>query len=149
MGNDLTEVVDEFGTKLFEEIDYVNEGRNAEKFAANFRNDITVKVPAIYWRYSGQHVLTLEWINGFKLTDLQKVRDSNLDESALIEIGVTAGLRQLLEFGFFHADPHPGNLFALASGQMAYIDFGMMDQLSEQMKETSGGCDCASDQPGL
>ncbi len=136
LGHDLRLVVDEFGTKLFEEIDYVNEGRNAEKFAANFQNDITIKVPAIYWRYSGQHVLTLEWINGFKLTDLQKVRESNLDENALIEIGVTAGLRQLLEFGFFHADPHPGNLFAMPSGQMAYIDFGMMDQLSEEMKET-------------
>ena len=129
-------IVDEFGTKLFEEIDYINEGRNAEKFAANFQNDITIKVPAIYWRYSGQHVLTLEWINGFKLTDLQQIRESNLDENSLIEIGVTAGLRQLLEFGFFHADPHPGNLFAMSSGQMAYIDFGMMDQLSEEMKET-------------
>jgi len=136
LGHDLTMIVDEFGTKLFEEIDYVNEGRNAEKFAANFQNDITIKVPAIYWRYSGQHVLTLEWINGFKLTDLQQIRESNLNENSLIEIGVTAGLRQLLEFGFFHADPHPGNLFAMPSGQMAYIDFGMMDQLSEEMKET-------------
>ncbi|MFM7425390.1 MAG: ABC1 kinase family protein [Elainella sp.] len=136
LGHELTMIVDEFGTKLFEEIDYLNEGRNAEKFAANFQNDITVKVPVIYWRYSSRRVLTLEWINGFKLTDLQKVRESNLDENDLIEIGVTAGLRQLLEFGFFHADPHPGNLFALPTGQMAFIDFGMMDQLSEDMKET-------------
>jgi predicted unusual protein kinase regulating ubiquinone biosynthesis (AarF/ABC1/UbiB family) len=136
LGHDLTLIVDEFGTKLFEEIDYLNEGRNAEKFAANFQNDITVKVPTIFWRYSSRRVLTLEWINGFKLTDLQKVRESNLDENDLIEIGVTAGLRQLLEFGFFHADPHPGNLFALPTGQMAFIDFGMMDQLSEEMKET-------------
>ncbi len=135
LGHDLTLIVDEFGSKLFEEIDYLNEGRNAEKFAANFQNDITVKVPVIYWRYSSRKVLTLEWISGFKLTDLQKVRESNLDENSLIEIGVTAGLRQLLEFGFFHADPHPGNLFALPTGQMAFIDFGMMDQLSEEMKE--------------
>jgi predicted unusual protein kinase regulating ubiquinone biosynthesis (AarF/ABC1/UbiB family) len=136
LGHDLTLVVDEFGTKLFEEIDYVNEGRNAEKFAANFQDDPRVKVPAIYWRYSSKHVLTLEWINGFKLTDTQKIRESNLDQDTLIEVGVSSGLRQLLEFGFFHADPHPGNLFAMSSGQMAYIDFGMMDQLSQDTKET-------------
>jgi predicted unusual protein kinase regulating ubiquinone biosynthesis (AarF/ABC1/UbiB family) len=136
LGHDLTLIVDEFGTKLFEEVDYLNEGRNAEKFAANFQNDLSVKVPTIYWRYSSQHVLTLEWINGFKLTDIPKIRESNLDENQLIEIGVTAGLRQLLEYGFFHADPHPGNLFATPTGQMAYIDFGMMDQLSEDTKET-------------
>lgn len=136
LGHDLTLIVDEFGTKLFEEIDYLNEGRNAEKFAANFQDDLSVKVPTIYWRYSSKQVLTLEWINGVKLTDIPKIRESNLDENQLIEIGVTSGLRQLLEFGFFHADPHPGNLFATPDGQMAYIDFGMMDQLSEVSKET-------------
>jgi predicted unusual protein kinase regulating ubiquinone biosynthesis (AarF/ABC1/UbiB family) len=136
LGHDLRMVVDEFGTKLFEEIDYVNEGRNAEKFAANFQDDPTVKVPSIYWRYSSPKVLTLEWINGFKLTDTDKIRESNLDIDQLIEIGVTSGLRQLLEFGFFHADPHPGNLFATPDGKMAFIDFGMMDQLSQTMKET-------------
>jgi predicted unusual protein kinase regulating ubiquinone biosynthesis (AarF/ABC1/UbiB family) len=136
LGHDLTLIVDEFGTKLFEEIDYINEGRNAEKFAANFQADPTVKVPDIYWRYSSRRVLTLEWIDGFKLTDTTKVRESNLDTDRLIEIGVTSGLRQLLEFGFFHADPHPGNLFATPNGQMAFIDFGMMDQLSQETKET-------------
>jgi predicted unusual protein kinase regulating ubiquinone biosynthesis (AarF/ABC1/UbiB family) len=136
LGHDLTLIVDEFGTKLFEEIDYINEGRNAEKFAANFQTDLTVKVPDIYWRYSSQRVLTLEWINGFKLTDTEKIRESNLNTDRLIEIGVTSGLRQLLEFGFFHADPHPGNLFATPNGQMAFIDFGMMDQLSQETKET-------------
>jgi predicted unusual protein kinase regulating ubiquinone biosynthesis (AarF/ABC1/UbiB family) len=136
LGHDLTLIVDEFGIKLFEEIDYLNEGRNAEKFAANFQDDPNVKVPAIYWRYSSTHVLTLEWINGFKLTDMQKVQEFGLDTDTLIQIGVTSGLRQLLEFGFFHADPHPGNLFAMPDGRMAYIDFGMMDQLSQEMKET-------------
>lgn len=151
LGHDLTLIVDEFGIKLFEEIDYLNEGRNAEKFATNFRDDSTVKVPSIYWRYSSQRVLTLEWIHGFKLTDTNRLQEAGLDTDTLIEIGVTSGLRQLLEFGFFHADPHPGNLFAMAphckvavSGeapaqvetQMAYIDFGMMDQLEESAKET-------------
>jgi predicted unusual protein kinase regulating ubiquinone biosynthesis (AarF/ABC1/UbiB family) len=153
LGHDLTLIVDEFGVKLFEEVDYLNEGRNAEKFATNFRDDPTVKVPSIYWRYCSQRVLTLEWIHGFKLTDTDRIRQEGLETDALIEIGVTSGLRQLLEFGFFHADPHPGNLFALApqcpvddksgdygtahlGAQMAYIDFGMMDQLEETTKET-------------
>lgn len=150
LGHDLTLIVDEFGTKLFEEVDYLNEGRNAEKFATNFRNDPRVKVPSIYWRYSSHRVLTLEWIHGYKLTDTDRIAEAGLASDELIEIGVTSGLQQLLEHGFFHADPHPGNLFAMApqcdvngklpmepiTAQMAYIDFGMMDQLDETTKET-------------
>lgn len=152
LGHELTEIVDEFGAKLFEEIDYLNEGRNAERFANNFRDNPLVKVPAIYWRYCSQRVLTLEWINGFKLTDTEELTKNKLDTDTLIWIGVTTGLQQLLEHGFFHADPHPGNLFALSPQcpvdkerepvkwqdgcQMAYIDFGMMDQLEEETKET-------------
>jgi predicted unusual protein kinase regulating ubiquinone biosynthesis (AarF/ABC1/UbiB family) len=136
LGHDLTLIVDEFGIKLFEEIDYLNEGRNAERFAKNFKDDPTVKVPTIYWPYSSHRVLTLEWIEGSKLTDAEGMALDNLNQDRLIEIGVTSGLRQLLEFGFFHADPHPGNLFALADGRMAYIDFGMMDQMDQDTKET-------------
>jgi predicted unusual protein kinase regulating ubiquinone biosynthesis (AarF/ABC1/UbiB family) len=136
LGHDLTMIVDEFGTKLFEEIDYINEARNAEKFANDFRDDLQVKVPGIYWRYTNTHVLTLEWINGFKLTQTNTIREAGLDPERIIQIGVTAGLQQLLEHGFFHADPHPGNLFAMPDGRMAYIDFGMMDQLHETTKET-------------
>ncbi len=136
LGHDLDLIVDEFGTKLFEEIDYVNEGRNAEKFAANFRDDDEVKVPAIYWSYSSLNVLTLEWINGYKLNDLDTIKAAGLDIDEIVKIGVTSGLKQLLEHGFFHADPHPGNLFATEDGRMAYIDFGMMDQLNEVTKET-------------
>ncbi len=136
LGHDLTLIVDEFGIKLFEEIDYLNEGRNAERFARNFQGNPQIKVPTIYWRYTNTHVLTLEWIDGFKLTDVDRIRAAGLDLDGLIQIGVTSGLRQLLEFGFFHADPHPGNLFATPDGRMAYIDFGMMDQLDEPTKET-------------
>lgn len=139
LGENLTVVVDEFGTKLFEEIDYQNEGLNAEKFAANFQDDSTVKVPSIYWRYSSHTVLTLEWINGIKLTDIDAIKRAGLDRDKLIETAVRSSLRQLLEFGFFHADPHPGNLFALADGRMAFIDFGMMDQLTQHTKETIAG----------
>ncbi|MGB3693340.1 MAG: AarF/ABC1/UbiB kinase family protein [Spirulinaceae cyanobacterium] len=136
LGHDLNLVVDEFGKKLFEEIDYINEARNGEKFATNFADDPDVKVPAIYWRYTNTRVLTLEWIDGFKLTDIAKIEAAGLDPQSFIKIGVTSGLRQLLEHGFFHADPHPGNLFATYDGRMAFIDFGMMDQLDEVTKET-------------
>ncbi|MDC0831739.1 Ubiquinone biosynthesis monooxygenase UbiB [Geitlerinema sp. FC II] len=136
LGHDLVLVVDEFGTKLFEEIDYINEGHNAEKFAHNFRNNPRVKVPDIYWRYCSKRVLVLEWIHGYKLTETTNLEQAGIDPQAIIEVGVTSGLQQLLEHGFFHADPHPGNLFATKDNQMAYIDFGMMDQLEEWMKET-------------
>ena len=136
LGHDLTLIVDEFGIKLFEEIDYLNEGRNAEKFATNFRNEPRIKAPAIYWRFCATRVLTMEWINGFKLTDTQSLQKAGLNTDALIQAGVQSGMQQLLEHGFFHADPHPGNLFAMNDGRMAYIDFGMMDQLNEVTKET-------------
>ncbi|UFP96857.1 ABC1 kinase family protein [Gloeobacter morelensis] len=135
LGHDLASIVDEFGNKLFEEIDYENEATNAERFACYFESDPTVYVPRIYRDYSSRKVLTLEWIDGIKLTDVAAVKAAGLDIESLVRIGVEAGLKQLLEYGFFHADPHPGNLFAMRDGRMAYIDFGMMDQLSEETKE--------------
>ncbi len=135
LGFNLDSIVDEFGTKLFEEINYVQEGKNCERFARYFAGDPSVYIPKIYWQASADKVLTLEWINGIKLNDVQRIKDAGLDVSCLIRVGVEAGLKQLLEFGFFHADPHPGNLFALLDGRIAYIDFGMMDQLDDERKE--------------
>lgn len=135
LGRSLTQTVDEFGIKLFEEIDYINEARNGERFAAYFQDDPQVYVPRIYWAYSSRQVLTLEWIDGIKLTDTERVKAANLETEALVRVGVESSLKQLLEFGFFHADPHPGNLFALRDGRLAFIDFGMMDQLSQDTKE--------------
>lgn len=135
LGYSLEAIVDEFGFKLFEEIDYAHEATNAERFAGYFKNDPNVKVPSIYREYSTHRVLTLEWINGIKLTEIDQIKSAGLNTDKLVKIGVMSGLRQLLEFGFFHADPHPGNLFATYDGKMAYIDFGMMDQLDLQTKE--------------
>jgi predicted unusual protein kinase regulating ubiquinone biosynthesis (AarF/ABC1/UbiB family) len=135
LGADLRGIVDEFGTKLFEEVDYINEAKNAERFAAYFNDEPKVGAPSIYWRYSSKRVLTMEWIDGIKLTDVEGIKAAGLDINDLVHIGVMSGLRQLLEFGFFHADPHPGNLFATADGRMVYIDFGMMDQLEQTTKE--------------
>lgn len=135
IGHDLSLIVDEFGAKLFEEVDYENEASNAERFAENFKNDPSVKVPKIYRKYSSRTVLTLEWIEGVKLTATQCMLNANINNDEMVRIGVVSSLQQLLEFGFFHADPHPGNLFALPDGRMSYIDFGMMDQLDTTTKE--------------
>lgn len=136
LGRNLTLIVDEFGGKLFEEIDYENEARNAQRFAENFKQNPAVKVPDIFTKYSTRTVLTLEWIEGVKLTASQCLINTNIDHDEMVRIGVVSSLQQLLEFGFFHADPHPGNLFAMADGRLAYIDFGMMDQLDQRTKES-------------
>ena len=81
--HDLTLIVDEFGSKLLEEIDYINEGKNAEKFASNFRNDADVKVPKIYWAFSSDRILTLEWIQGYKLTNTEQIKNAGLDPYSL------------------------------------------------------------------
>ncbi|MFM7635040.1 MAG: ABC1 kinase family protein, partial [Cyanobacteriota bacterium] len=136
LGFGLGEIIDEFGRSLFEEIDYRREADNAERFAGLFANHPEVTVPQVVRHLSARRVLTTQWINGTKLQQRQELEAQRLDPAALIRTGVIAGLRQLLEFGYFHADPHPGNLFALpgktgAMGHVAYVDFGMMDEISD------------------
>jgi predicted unusual protein kinase regulating ubiquinone biosynthesis (AarF/ABC1/UbiB family) len=106
-------IVDEFGEKLLEELDYVQEGRNLRDFYANFKNDPIVKIPRLYPEQSGKAVLTMEWIEGVRCTDPDGIRAAGIDVDTFIRVGVMSGLRQLLEFGLFHGDPHPGNIFAL------------------------------------
>jgi predicted unusual protein kinase regulating ubiquinone biosynthesis (AarF/ABC1/UbiB family) len=127
--SDLVSIVDEFADRIFEEMDYENEGRNAEKFAELYGNMQDVYVPQIYWQYTGRRVLTMEWITGTKLTNLEAVAAQGINATYLVEVGVQCSLRQLLEHGFFHADPHPGNLLATPDGKLAYLDFGMMSQV--------------------
>jgi predicted unusual protein kinase regulating ubiquinone biosynthesis (AarF/ABC1/UbiB family) len=127
--SDLVSIVDEFAERIFEEMDYENEGRNAEKFAELYGNMQDIYVPQIYWQYTGRRVLTMEWITGTKLTNLEAVAAQGINATYLVEVGVQCSLRQLLEHGFFHADPHPGNLLATPDGKLAYLDFGMMSQV--------------------
>jgi predicted unusual protein kinase regulating ubiquinone biosynthesis (AarF/ABC1/UbiB family) len=136
LGFGLSEIIDEFGRSLFEEIDYRREADNAERFAALFASHPEVHVPAVERHLSGERVLTTSWIHGTKLQERQVLEGQRLDPAALIRTCVVSGLRQLLEFGYFHADPHPGNLFALpgrtgAMGHVGYVDFGMMDSISD------------------
>ncbi len=144
LGFGLGGIIDEFGRSLFEEIDYEKEADNAEHFAGLFSDNPAVIVPQVERLVSSRRVITTSWINGTKLRDRQEIKDQQLDPTALIRTGVTSGLQQLLEFGYFHADPHPGNLFALKGksgdlGHMAYIDFGMMDSISDADRLTLTG----------
>ena len=144
LGFGLGEIIDEFGRSLFEEIDYRKEADNAERFARMFEKSPAVIVPRVDRSLSGERVLTTTWINGTKLQQRQELEAQQLDPAALIRTGVISGLQQLLEFGYFHADPHPGNLFALpgktgAMGHVAYVDFGMMDSISNSDRLTLTG----------
>ena len=144
LGFGLGDIIDEFGRSLFAEIDYRQEADNAERFAQLFSHNPEVTVPRVERLLSAERVLTTSWINGTKLQERQVLEARQLDPSALIRTGVIAGLQQLLEFGYFHADPHPGNLFALpgktgALGHVAYVDFGMMDSISDSDRLTLTG----------
>ncbi len=127
--SDLVGILDELGERIFEEMDYVNEGENAERFFELYGHLKDVYVPKIYWEYTNRRVLTMEWINGLKLTQVKEIAALGIDARYLVEVGVQCSLRQLLEHGFFHADPHPGNLLATYDGKLAYLDFGMMSEI--------------------
>ena len=127
--SDLVGIMDEFGARIFEEMDYTHEGENATRFAHLYGHLPHIYVPHIYPEYTARRVLTMEWISGTKLTNLTALANQGIDATRLIEVGVQCSLRQLLEHGFFHADPHPGNLLAMADGKLAYLDFGMMSEV--------------------
>ena len=127
--SDLVGILDELGDRIFEEMDYIHEGENAEKFFDLYGHIKDIYIPKIYWEYTNRRVLTMEWINGTKLTQTAEISAQGIDARYLIEVGVQCSLRQLLEHGFFHADPHPGNLLATPDGKLAYLDFGMMSEI--------------------
>jgi predicted unusual protein kinase regulating ubiquinone biosynthesis (AarF/ABC1/UbiB family) len=127
--SDLVSITDELASRIFEEINYAQEGRNAERFAQLYDYIPEIYVPKIYWEYTGRRVLTMEWVTGTKLTNIEAIQAQGIDATHLVEVGVECSLRQLLEHGFFHADPHPGNLLAMPDGRLAYLDFGMMSTI--------------------
>ena len=132
--SDLVALIDELGKRVFEEMDYCNEATNAETFAELHRHNPRIAVPAIYRQATSRRVLTMEWIDGVKLTNLEAVRGLGVDPDDMVNVGVNCSLQQLLEHGFFHADPHPGNLLALPDGRLAYLDFGMMSEVSRESR---------------
>lgn len=134
-GRDWLGIYDECCKILYEEIDYINEGRNADTFRRNFRGEDWVKVPRVYWRYVSPRVLTLEYLPGIKISHYEALEAAGLDRRRLANLGAQAYLQQLLNDGFFHADPHPGNIAVSPDGSLIFYDFGMMGQVKPITRE--------------
>ncbi|KAG2575109.1 uncharacterized aarF domain-containing protein kinase At1g71810, chloroplastic-like isoform X2 [Panicum virgatum] len=127
LNTDLPAVLDEWASSLFREMDYREEARNGLKFRELFGKFRDVSVPEMYMEQTRRRVLVMEWIEGEKLSE---VRDQYL-----VEVGVYCSLSQLLEYGFYHADPHPGNLLRTVDGKLAYLDFGMMGEFRQELRD--------------
>jgi predicted unusual protein kinase regulating ubiquinone biosynthesis (AarF/ABC1/UbiB family) len=134
-GRDWTGIYEECCKILWQEIDYLNEGRNADTFRRNFRGYDWVDVPRVYWRYTSPRVLTLEYMPGIKISHYEALEAAGLDRTRLANLGAEAYLHQLLDNGFFHADPHPGNIAVSPDGSLIFYDFGMMGQVQPVTRE--------------
>jgi len=134
-GRDWMGIYEECCKILWEEIDYLGEGRNADAFRRNFRAYDWVKVPRVYWRYASPRVLTLEYMPGIKISQYEALEAAGLDRKTIARLGAQAYLQQLLNDGFFHADPHPGNIAVSPSGALIFYDFGMMGRIKSNVRE--------------
>ncbi|WP_446369705.1 ABC1 kinase family protein [Coleofasciculus sp. G3-WIS-01] len=134
-GRDWMGIYEECCRILWEEIDYLSEGRNADTFRRNFRTYNWVKVPRVYWRYTSNRVLTLEYAPGIKISHYEALEAAGLDRKLLAQLGARAYLQQLLNDGFFHADPHPGNIAVSPEGSLIFYDFGMMGRIKANVRE--------------
>jgi len=140
---DLWALYREFSRTTYEELDYVAEGRSAERFARLFADDPTVKVPKIYWDYTKRQVLTLEWIDGIKISNYPAIESAGLNRKQIADRTISTYFKQILEEGFFHADPHPGNLFVQPGPNgpiIAFVDFGMMGTVGRSLKRGVRKC---------
>ncbi|MDQ3711501.1 MAG: AarF/ABC1/UbiB kinase family protein [Acidobacteriota bacterium] len=124
----------EFDETIHEEMDYSAEGRNAERFRESFKEWTNVHVPRIYWDATTEKVLTMEFIHGDKVTELEKLRARHVSPEKVNRLLIRTYLKQLLEDGFFHADPHPGNLLVMPDGRLAFFDFGMVGRITPQLQ---------------
>ncbi|XP_024397314.1 protein ACTIVITY OF BC1 COMPLEX KINASE 7, chloroplastic [Physcomitrium patens] len=128
-------IYEECATILYQEIDYLREGRNADRFRRDFRKQKWVRVPQVFWDYASQKVLTLEYVPGIKINDVALLDAGGFDKPKLARLAIEAYLIQILRTGFFHADPHPGNLAVDADGSLIYYDFGMMGEIKSFTRE--------------
>jgi len=124
----------EFRSTISEEMDYSLEARNADRFRENFRDWRPVHVPRIHWTHTTARVLTMEFIRGTKVTDVEGLRARRISPVKVNRLLVRAYLKQLLEDGFFHADPHPGNLLVMETGHLAFFDFGMVGRITPRLQ---------------
>jgi len=126
---------DEFANLLRQELDYVAEGHNAEKFRKNFEDDERILVPKVMWNYTTSHVLTLEYLEGIKISDFPAIRKMGVSLPELARLLVESYIKQILQHRFLHGDPHPGNLFVLPGPKLIYVDFGLMQPLTSNVRE--------------
>lgn len=133
---DLVAFVDEFSFRLRNELDYIREGQNANIFRRNFNGDPTIYIPYIYWELTTHQVITMERVYGIKINDVDALRAAGINMRLVAENAGRFTLRQLFEFGFFHADPHPGNFFVQPDGSLSIVDFGMVGRLTPNMKKS-------------
>lgn len=143
---DLRALYREFSRTVFEELDYQREGRNAERFARIFEDDPLIVVPRVYWEHSTRQALALEWIDAIKITDLAGLDRAGLDRSELARQLADSYFRQVFDAGFFHADPHPGNIFAIpilgspGKARLVFLDFGMMGVITPRARHGLRAC---------
>ncbi|OBR67645.1 ABC transporter [Paenibacillus oryzae] len=129
----LRDAVEELSNALLDELDYMKEARNAEKLKA--RNTLAyIHIPDVYWEFTTRRVLTMEFVKGIPFSEPARLREAQLDTKQLANRFATSIFSQILELGFFHADPHPGNVMALPDGRVAFLDFGMVGRLPEHLK---------------
>lgn len=128
-------IYEEFFAVLYQEIDYAIEGQNADRFRKNFEGYPRIVVPKVYWEYSTSMVLTLEYVPGIKIDDRQALEACGLNPKEINQLGICCYLKQLLQDGFFHADPHPGNLAVSPSGSLIFYDYGMMAEVKTMAKD--------------
>lgn len=133
-------IVEEFAQIIFQELNYLQEAENAETFRKNFAQWKEIYVPTIYPDYSSRRVLVEEFIEGFKVDDIQGLSSNNFDPLSIVKLISKTYLKQLLEDGFFHADPHPGNLRVMRDGRLAFFDFGMVGRLTSETQTRLVDC---------
>jgi predicted unusual protein kinase regulating ubiquinone biosynthesis (AarF/ABC1/UbiB family) len=138
VGRDWVSIARECRRVLLRELDFRLEAQHAARFRQQFLSDPGVRVPGVVWELSTRRVLCLDYLPGIKVTDRQALLEAGLDPAAVAERGAASYLQQLVRFGFFHADPHPGNLAVAADGALIYYDFGMMGSLSEALRSRIG-----------
>ncbi len=133
-GLDWTGTLTEFRSTIHEEMDYEQEVRNAEAFKKNFAEWKEVYVPRIFAVFSTRRVIVMEFIEGLKVTDVDELRAAGLNPHEIVKLLAKTYLKQLLEDGFFHADPHPGNLRVMPDGRLAFFDFGMVGRITMELQ---------------
>ena len=128
-------LVKEFRRSIMRELNFTREGRTVDRFAVNFAESETVYTPKIFWDYTGDIVLTMEYVDGIKISALEELTAQGYDLKEIARRGADAFLKQVLDFGLFHADPHPGNVFILPDQVICMLDYGMVGRLGQDLKD--------------